>query len=195
MPASTTMTPTRGAASVALLPSTPSATHDASTPASTVMTPSRGTASVALPKTPLRKLSPDNLEGGAESEVETHVSDSSELPSSASAVAAMLEASGASDRSILSEIQRLRQENSALRLENAALRSETSEDSPELLSTTAALVCGTPASRHLRFGAPLRYTVAGRMGESPHKSNFEFGLSDLADLSPVQIRRALSSCS
>merc|ERR1719252_504497 len=80
------------------------------------------TSSDAAPKTPVRKLSPENLEGGGESEVETHVSDGSELPSSASAVAAMLEASSSTDRSIMCEIQRLRQENSALRLENAVLR-------------------------------------------------------------------------
>lgn len=65
----------------------------------------------------------DSPDVGMESEVETQISDGSELPSSASAVAAVqFQQPVTSNDSILSEVQRLRQENLALRSENAELR-------------------------------------------------------------------------
>lgn len=137
---------------------------------------------VAL-KTPTRKLSAaDTAEASGESEVETHVSDSSELPSSASAVAARLEASGSTDHNIISEIQRLRQENSVLRAENAVLRNSPGEESTEVLSTTAVLVCGIPAAKHIRFGAPLRYMVAPRIGDPSDSFELFFDAADTAKI-------------
>jgi hypothetical protein len=58
-----------------------------------------------------------------ESEVETQISDCSEMPSSASAVATVqFQQAGHANETILSEVERLRQENIALRSENAELR-------------------------------------------------------------------------
>lgn len=139
----------------------------------------------------------DNPELGIESEVETQVSDSSELPSSASAVAAMqLELTGSSNTtnvSILSEVQRLRQENQALRSENAELR--RSPPPTPMASTPMAAVpaeCGPvtygmnnlPASQqNLRFGAPLRYVVAASpMGVHPGQFEFAFDSTDTQNL-------------
>lgn len=66
----------------------------------------------------------DSPDGGMESEVETQISDCSELPSSASAVATVqFQHAGHANEMILSEVERLRQENLALRSENAELRS------------------------------------------------------------------------
>merc|ERR1719379_2365645 len=109
----------------------------------------------------------DGPEAGVESEVETHVSDNSELPSSASAVAAQqLELSGSS--SIMSEIQRLQQENLALRSENAELRRHPGAGTNE---------------QHLRFGAPLRYLlVASPAGRNAGSFEFSFDPAEAANL-------------
>eukprot|EP00746_Dinoflagellata_sp_MGD_P164352 gnl/MRDRNA2_/MRDRNA2_92936_c0_seq1.p1 gnl/MRDRNA2_/MRDRNA2_92936_c0~~gnl/MRDRNA2_/MRDRNA2_92936_c0_seq1.p1 ORF type:complete len:234 (+),score=44.03 gnl/MRDRNA2_/MRDRNA2_92936_c0_seq1:70-771(+) len=69
------------------------------------------------------KTQHDSPDGGLESEIETQISESSELPSSASAVAAVqFQHAVTTNDSILSEVERLRQENLALRSENAELR-------------------------------------------------------------------------
>jgi len=108
----------------------------------------------------------EGAEVGVESEVETNVSDNSELPSSASAVAAQqLELSGSS--SIMSEIQRLLQENVALRSENAELRRN-----PQVTR-----------EQNLRFGAPLKYLVVGSpAGASTKRFEFGFDTADAANL-------------
>lgn len=134
------------------------------------------------------KYGHDSQEIGIESEVETQVSDGSELPSSASAVAAMqLELTGSSNTtndignvSILSEVQRLRQENQALRSENAELRRSPPQTPMATIPPTEcgslAYGNGSPAAcqQNLRFGAPLRYlVVSSPMGMNP--GHFEFG--------------------
>lgn len=123
----------------------------------------------------------DSPEVGIESEVETQISDGSELPSSASAVAAVqLELAGSPNVSILSEVQRLRQENLALRSENAELRGSPPQTP---MATALPAECGllaygisspTACQQNLRFGAPLRYmVVASPIGT--HTQHFEFG--------------------
>eukprot|EP00746_Dinoflagellata_sp_MGD_P160960 gnl/MRDRNA2_/MRDRNA2_87946_c0_seq1.p1 gnl/MRDRNA2_/MRDRNA2_87946_c0~~gnl/MRDRNA2_/MRDRNA2_87946_c0_seq1.p1 ORF type:complete len:184 (+),score=33.76 gnl/MRDRNA2_/MRDRNA2_87946_c0_seq1:112-663(+) len=112
----------------------------------------------------------DIPETGLNDEVETHISDGSELPSSASAVAAMqLEQSGSS--TFISEIQRLQQENLALRSENAELKRKP--QSPE---------DAAGSGQSLRFGAPLRYVIVSPAGRDPGNFDFSFSASDVAEL-------------
>lgn len=118
----------------------------------------------------------DIPEAGAESEVETHVSDCSELPSSASAAAAQqLELSGSS--SIMSEIQRLQQENLALRSENDELRRK-----PQATEGWG---------QNLRCGAPLRYlVVSSPAGRSTGHLELGFDPADAANLRHGSSERA-----
>lgn len=156
---------------------------------------SQTTSGTMLPPSPSKasKSCHDSLELGIESEVETQVSDSSELPSSASAVAApqldLTGSSNATNVSILSEVQRLRQENQALRSENAELRRSPAPTPMATVPPTeyGSLTCGisSPATcqQNMRFGAPLRYMVVA----SPHGVNagsFELGF-DSADSQSV----------
>lgn len=120
----------------------------------------------------------DSPEASSEFEVETHISDSSELPSSASVVAAMqLEMSGSP--TIMSEIQRLQRENLALRSENAELKKK-----PSATECTALTDCSPAAcTQNLRCGAPLRYlVVASPVGRDTSNFELSFDSADAADL-------------
>jgi hypothetical protein len=119
----------------------------------------------------------ESPETGLNDEVETHISDNSELPSSASAVlASQMESSGSSI--MMSEIQRLQQENLALRSENEELKKKPQD--PE----EVAMMDSSPAAiKHsLRFGAPLRYVIASPAGRETSNVKFSFDAADIADL-------------
>lgn len=97
--------------------------HAARYPAEVTALPTSSGGIVAEKKPLSSKTCNDNQEVGVESEVETQISDTSEFPSSASAAAAVqVQNTGTSSESILTEVQRLRQENLVLRSENAELR-------------------------------------------------------------------------
>jgi len=138
-----------------------------------------GAGSTPTPLLPIySRKGNDNPEAGSEFDVETHISDSSELPSSASAVAArQLESSGSS--SIMSEIKRLQQENLALRSENAVLKRSPPAADCNPLTYSNVPTCG----QKLRCGAPLRYLVVNSPVGMP-TGNFEFSFdsADAADL-------------
>ena len=117
-----------------------------------------------LPVVAPRKQSISIEVEACKSEVGTHVSDGSWVPSLSTTV----------DQSILSELEQLRQEKAQLLAENAALAAEQGK-APSSLDSAAR------GGKTEPLGASVRYLVTTPMGASSPCS-FELGLGNAAQM-------------